>query len=63
MVKYHRVGSLDIIDLSSGIYIDILKAQMSVNRFDAIMEATRSNPITMSTYANEVTSALVNSSK
>ncbi|KAG0172700.1 hypothetical protein DFQ28_009557 [Apophysomyces sp. BC1034] len=53
-----EVGRLQIIDLSSTTALDILKLEIPIDQFNAIIEAANMDPVPMSAYASELSNAL-----
>ncbi|CEP10658.1 hypothetical protein [Parasitella parasitica] len=53
-----EVGRLQIIDLSSTTALDILKLEIPIDQFNAIIEAANMDPVPTSAYASELSNAL-----
>ncbi|KAG1289377.1 hypothetical protein G6F65_000201 [Rhizopus arrhizus] len=53
-----EVGRLQIIDLSSTTALDILKSEIPIDQFNAIIEAANMDPVPMFVYASELSNAL-----
>ncbi|KAI9004288.1 hypothetical protein CLU79DRAFT_713127, partial [Phycomyces nitens] len=56
--KSSRVGRLRIIDLSSATALDILKSEIPIDQFNAIIEAVNMNLFPMSAYASDLSNTL-----
>lgn len=53
-----RVEKLNIVDLSSTAAKDILRSEIGNDRYNLIVEETKLEPVTLSTYATELSNAL-----